>query len=516
VEWERPENSQYQWFWNDAHNPEPLLPLAVEMDRLGAAGRLRAFDEAGVIAPPNFRGWQPVHGFQYLRGTPLPPHEMREFVARAAALTNRHGSTWGVWEQHCRPRMEAACHTLQAAGLGVPLQSLAETWSYGFYMSFVSIATLQPPTMRMLSLLEPFGPEAPLLQFEILAGGANASMEGDRAIWEMGQMAKASADVRALLDAAGGRVPASAASSVSQRTFVEAHNRYIDSFGLRTTSWNIGALTLREQPEVVLGMIRQAMAAPRPPDAVEAESLARREAARKRAEQALAAEPEKVEELRRIVRLLEGYVGIREGRAHWQLTAHGSLRGALLRRGAAMVEGGAIAEAADIFFLRPAEIDASFGGGPGSLTGLVETRRADWQSWLGVKPPQWIGNPDAARGPMPIAQESTTSGGVQGLPASRGVVTARARVMRDLEGGEQLQPGEILVCPMTSPAWTPMFAIAAGIVTDAGAPLSHPAITAREYGIPAVVGAKGATSRIKTGDLITVDGLAGTVRLERG
>ncbi len=66
---------------------------------------------------------------------------------------------------------------------------------------------------------------------------------------------------------------------------------------------------------------------------------------------------------------------------------------------------------------------------------------------------------------------------------------------------------------MSTPAWTPLFAIVAGVVTETGGPLSHPAITAREYGIPAVVAVKGATRRISEGQLVTVDGAAGTVAL---
>ncbi|MGH6693561.1 MAG: PEP-utilizing enzyme, partial [Gammaproteobacteria bacterium] len=71
--------------------------------------------------------------------------------------------------------------------------------------------------------------------------------------------------------------------------------------------------------------------------------------------------------------------------------------------------------------------------------------------------------------------------------------------------------GEVLVCAMTSPPWTPLFAIAAAVVTDSGAPLSHPAIAAREYGIPCVVGAKDASRKLTTGEMVTVDGAAGTV-----
>jgi pyruvate,water dikinase len=87
-------------------------------------------------------------------------------------------------------------------------------------------------------------------------------------------------------------------------------------------------------------------------------------------------------------------------------------------------------------------------------------------------------------------------------------------VIPSLDDADRLKSGEILVCPATMPPWTPLFALASGIVTDQGGVLSHTAIVAREYRIPAVVGTKLATSLIKDGQTITVDGTEGTVRLE--
>ena len=76
-----------------------------------------------------------------------------------------------------------------------------------------------------------------------------------------------------------------------------------------------------------------------------------------------------------------------------------------------------------------------------------------------------------------------------------------------------MKPGEIMVCQMTNPAWTPLFAVIAGIVTDAGGVVSHPAVMAREFGIPAVIGTSIATLKIKTGDRIRVDGTKGVVQV---
>ena len=93
-------------------------------------------------------------------------------------------------------------------------------------------------------------------------------------------------------------------------------------------------------------------------------------------------------------------------------------------------------------------------------------------------------------------------------------MTARARVILDPAVGG-LEPGEILVAPSTDPGWTPLFLMAGGLVMEMGGPMSHGAVVAREYGIPAVVGVPEATEHIKTGQELTVDGTDGTVALGR-
>ena len=98
--------------------------------------------------------------------------------------------------------------------------------------------------------------------------------------------------------------------------------------------------------------------------------------------------------------------------------------------------------------------------------------------------------------------------GISGCP---GVATGRARVILDPFKGGDLEPGDVLVAPITDPSWTPLFVPAAGVVVDVGAQLSHAIIVSRELGIPCVVSVTDATRRIQDGDLIRVDGTNGTV-----
>lgn len=100
---------------------------------------------------------------------------------------------------------------------------------------------------------------------------------------------------------------------------------------------------------------------------------------------------------------------------------------------------------------------------------------------------------------------------LQGTPGAHGVVTGGARIVRGHSDFQAVQPGDIVICPYTDPAWTPLFRIAAGVVTETGGALSHAAIVAREYGIPAVLGVPDALNLIENGSQVTLDGTAGTI-----
>lgn len=125
----------------------------------------------------------------------------------------------------------------------------------------------------------------------------------------------------------------------------------------------------------------------------------------------------------------------------------------------------------------------------------------------------WIlqSRPITAALPASTPGSSDQEGVFGGVPGAGGVVTAPARIVRGPADFAAVRRGDIVICPFTDPAWTPLFSIAAGVVTETGGALSHAAIVAREYAIPAVLGVVGATTRIADGARVTLDGGAGTV-----
>jgi pyruvate,water dikinase len=117
---------------------------------------------------------------------------------------------------------------------------------------------------------------------------------------------------------------------------------------------------------------------------------------------------------------------------------------------------------------------------------------------------------------LPATAAEQTGDTLRGVGASAGQVTATARVIGGPADFGRLQPGDVLVASVTTPAWTSLFALAAGVVTDIGGPLSHSSIVAREYGIPAVLGTNVASRRIPDGARVRVDGDTGTVTVLDG
>lgn len=174
-----------------------------------------------------------------------------------------------------------------------------------------------------------------------------------------------------------------------------------------------------------------------------------------------------------------------------------------------LVEAGVIAAEDDIFFLTGDELSGALRAEtPRDLRAVVARRRRDFERNRHVRlPERFRGRPE----PLPVVADAAASDTLTGTPVSPGQVTGRARVIRDPRRDGPLRPGEVLVAPVTDAGWTPLFALAAGLVVDMGSALSHGSTVAREYGLPAVVNVGHGTSTIQTGDLVAIDGAAGTV-----
>ena len=231
-----------------------------------------------------------------------------------------------------------------------------------------------------------------------------------------------------------------------------------------------------------------------------------------------AAGPELAEQLRRGVRSGQVFLSGRERTKTNIIKAIHEIRLAVLELGARMVDRGVLDHAHDVCMLLDAELDG-FLTDPGSYVTRINTRMAEHAELFELEPP-WVVNGvapplstwtrRAAVEVAPIAVGDVLHGGA----SAPGVATGVARVVLHPADATELEPGEVLVAPVTDPSWTPLFVTAGAVIVDVGAMGSHAMIVSRELGIPCVASVHDATRRIPDGTLVTVDGTAGTVRID--
>lgn len=192
------------------------------------------------------------------------------------------------------------------------------------------------------------------------------------------------------------------------------------------------------------------------------------------------------------------------------------MRRSVLRLGGHLAAIGALAEADDVFYLTRAELLDALTD-PTELRRVVEIRRKERDHARQLVPPEFVGRmPLMTRVAFEITRRSFGAGAtpdalVSGVPASPGTASGPVRLVLDPSAFDTVQRGDVIVAPLTAPAWTPLFERAAALVTDVGSGLAHASIMAREFGIPAVVGCGDATSRLSDGQWVTVDGSTGVV-----
>jgi rifampicin phosphotransferase len=242
------------------------------------------------------------------------------------------------------------------------------------------------------------------------------------------------------------------------------------------------------------------------------------------ARSALEHEPKRLARFEKLLVTAQRFGRIREEQVDSFTLGWPLMRRALLRLGELLVERGILLTAEDVFFLMRAELLAAVAESKAaeSLASGVMERRKLWQRQRRLAPPLFLGEMtpmmkrifEESENTLRQEGELSVEKALVGLPASPGRAIGPARVIRTPEEFDRLQPGDVLIAPVTTPAWTPLFAHAAAVVTDTGSPLAHASLAAREYGIPAVVGTGNATTRLQDGQKVLVDGNIGLVEVQ--
>lgn len=289
-----------------------------------------------------------------------------------------------------------------------------------------------------------------------------------------------------------------------------ALERFLDLYGDRAVrEAELSTPRWREDPGPVIAMLISSL---RAPEGESARALARARALsdREMAQLETRLGPLQMYTVRTLVNRTQKYTRLRERMRTWVTRVLGMFRfialdiDRRLRRIDPSLEEGAV------FFCAYDELVQALRSGRADVGHVVRLRRAEHlrDAARPDPPPTFIGRPSPVQVPPPTGQH------LRGLPASSGVVEGRARVLApgtvDLD---EVRAGEVLVARTTDVGLSPLFLVSAAVVTEMGGPLSHAAVVAREYGVPAVVNVAGATVAIRTGDLLRVDGDRGTVEI---
>lgn len=347
-----------------------------------------------------------------------------------------------------------------------------------------------------------------------LAGGLSGVIAAEiaPALWEMAQTLKQLGFAELLTERAPADALAALRVAPTATPFLEQLERFLQRHGHRCM---VEAELLYprwvEAPEQVIASLAPYLAMPTAPAAVNADAAHRRQEATALVERKLNWWQRR--SFRRTLAQVHRFTRLRDNGQHYVVKLLLPMRHLYAELGKRWFARGWLAAPEDIFFLVAEELTAVTTSGDPLTAGLdlakhAMDRRAAYEYWL-TQP-----TPDAldAQG-MAVTAAASDGELITGMAASPGQVEGRARVVMTPVEAATLQPGDILVTRATDPGWTPVFSIIGGAVLEIGGTLSHGAIVAREYGLPAVVNAPRATQRIRDGQRIRVDGTRGQVWL---
>lgn len=319
---------------------------------------------------------------------------------------------------------------------------------------------------------------------------------------------------------------------------------YQEEFGFRSIRYEVADASMLETPSLTLRLIADQLRSGYDPAARAADVARRREAVRADARAQLAgrSDAERARFERALDRAHRWYPA-REDYAPMTFSEQlGLIRRVALEMGRRLAESSLIDDADDVFFLEVEEAGAALAARPDATApdcrALVRRRQAE-RAWVEAHPgPDTYGESRPLPGLDQLPSEarfvtealtwlfersghyvesarpqSPSARRVTGISASAGTYSGPARVLMSEADFEKLQPGDVLVCPITSPAWSVLFPNVRALVTDAGSVLSHSAIIAREFAIPAVVATANATSLLRDGQRVTVNGTDGSIEV---
>jgi molybdopterin/thiamine biosynthesis adenylyltransferase/phosphohistidine swiveling domain-containing protein/nitroreductase len=540
VEWESP--TEHRLFFRRAadHFPTPIKPLDFayykEVLEFGVGETSDHYD--GPIT-----GWhlRRLNGWFYQS---MVPYTGADAEQRAARCVDKIGADMARlrerWDEQILPEIMEhlawwEAFDLEAASDEELLAHFDESWERGKRLWELHFLAIVPAYIGLSEFEEMyrnlFGSASQLEAFKLLGGIPNKTVELSAGLWGLSRSALASPDVKTTLES----VPADEAVEALRngdagQAWLEELDAFLAAYGGRSDTWSLSQPSWIEDPSMTMKNVADLMARADHEVAGTLSSDAADEAERLLEDvrerlagypRAAVAQFEQLLEAARVATVIQD-----DHNFYIDFESSYRVRCVVLEVGRRLADAGAVEERDDVFYLYAQELREALERLPDSdVRALVTERKEELDHAARLKPPRMLGAPPVGLptdnpvfrfmskfygiAPAPSGQK----GVLQGLPGSPGRARGPARVLHSIDDMDKLQAGDVLIAQTTAPPWTPLFATAVAVVTDSGGVLSHCAVVAREYGIPAVVGTATATSSITDGQIVEVDGEAGVVRI---
>ena len=561
VNWDAEIEKDFFWVYDDLHIPHPVSPMFFDIGGwwLSCDHMFRRFGTPFAV------DWlaKNVNGYVYTTAIPADPEiriEGTEYSARYEARVPRDATfatTMGAyldtvlpvygrdfadwWRDRLRPEMERNFAFLEARLDTADRMDLADVaclledaidvhdrhWKIHWMLNFAQLSA----TLALRAVMEKTrGSVDEGLLGRLQNSASDRNWDSIEALWRMKNEVRDDAELRAAFshDSVTDIAGALGAGQRGRRFIAERVEPYQREFGWHAV-WSHEFIfpTVREQMEPVLELISGYLATDYDfPSAMEAMRLDIEAASLEILEGLDGLSREEMRAANAVNRRMAPLTPDHHFYIDQGANAH--LRLVLMAAGRKLVEVGRLDEPDDVMFLRYNELRGLIGSEDAlAAREIVAGRRREREAAARLHPRDWIGTVTPSQLAFPYLvnwgypdrfyqKQSTDERLISGLGASAGVVEGIARVVRTVDEFDQVRVGDILVCQMTNPAWVVLFTKIAGLVTDTGGTTSHPAVLAREFGIPAVIGTSVATHRIVTGDRLRIDGTAGRVEILRG
>jgi pyruvate,water dikinase len=542
VTWDSPDYAQMFWQQERMHFPEPMTPLETDIWKLSFKGFNAGL--AGYEMPVSGR-WQTINTYLYQAIVPVSGSP-EELEARGKRAQENLGAAMGGlaerWHGQWLPEIKGhlafwEAFDLESATMPALVDHLDETLKR-YEQAFVVHFQLAFPMLLPISLFEElyrdlFEGATAFDAYALLEGIDNKTMEGGRALWDLSRTVIASPEVhRIVRDEAPADVLPALEASDEGRAFLAELEAFLQEYGQRGDKWNISSPSWIEDPTPVIKNLKDYIGQRDRDLIAELNALtARREQRVADARERLAGYPQPVVgQFEFFLKAAQEGNFLSEEHAFWiDFRVSHQTRQVFMELGRRLAAAGHLESEDDVFYLHIPELKAAaqalVSGDATDLRDAVAERRATEEVFAKITPPPVLGTPPS--GPPPDDPVSRTLMKFFGAPpqptgdpkllkgsaGSPGTARGPARIVHSLSEAHTVQAGDILVAPTTAPPWTPIFATVAAVVTDTGGALSHCAVVAREYGIPAVVGVGMATAVLRNGQLIEVDGDTGIIRV---